>query len=298
MTTKELREKKQRAKGDSGAVKRKKRPRTDERYRESTATEKKKRKNAQSPKNPQGNRTGKKKPKANSNNSNKRKRNKNKRSNKIITWLFDILFIVFIILMLGGAALFRISDEADKSFFGYRFYEVLTNSMRKTKDGQTGNFIAGDMVIVKIEDSNNIEVGDIITFVPNRKSLDTYLTHRVIEKEPAKEEVTTDDSGSLQVEENYPTFVTQGDANNAADPPVSGDMVIGVVKVAIPKAGTIIRFVRGNLVAVLVFVVCLFLLIITIRQYFAPNEAELPAKGSKGRKNVKRNKGRKRKKAV
>lgn len=210
------------------------------------------------------------------------KRGKKKKSNKIITALFDILFFVFILLMLGGAAVFTISEKNDKSFYGYRFYEVYTNSMRKTEDGQKGNFIAGDMIIVKIEDSEKIKVGDIITFVPNQQSPDTYLTHRVIAKEePEKVEPEVAD-GKVKTVESYPVFTTQGDANNMADPPVTGDRVIGVVQFAIPKAGKILSLIKNHTIPVIIIIVSFFLLVMLLRQYFAPEEEQ----GTKKRKNT------------
>lgn len=211
-----------------------------------------------------------KKSKAKKRQSRKSKSRKENKKSSLLMTAFDLVFLLIILLMVGGAAVFSVSQRADKSFYGFRFYEVLTNSMVKSKSDQKGNFTAGDMVLVKVEEAEKIQVGDIITFVPNKKATDTYLTHRVIEKEPAKADQTTDEKGQVKAVANYPTFVTQGDANNLADPPVSGDLVIGVVKVAIPKAGTMVTFVRKNVVAVLVFVVAFFGLLMIIRGYFAP----------------------------
>ena len=206
----------------------------------------------------------------------KKRRTKQQRlRKKIVSTIFDMLFFLFILLMLGGATLFSISENNNKSFYGYRFYEVYTNSMKKTKDGQKGNFVAGDMVIIRVEDPDKISVGDIITFVPNKQSPDTYLTHRVIAKEePEKLESTN----------TYPIFTTQGDANNLADPPVTGDRVVGVVKLVIPKAGTGLRFIKNNMIPVGVIVVSFFLLIILLRQYFTPDKKRKRKKTQK-RKN-------------
>ncbi|MBL1226779.1 signal peptidase I [Enterococcus sp. BWR-S5] len=223
----------------------------------------------------------KKRPSTQSGRKQTEKKRKQRKSNKVITALFDILFFLFILLMLGGAAVFTISEKNDKSFYGYRFYEVYTNSMRKTQDNQKGNFVAGDMIIVKIEEPEKIDVGDIITFVPNQQSPDTYLTHRVIAKEePEKSEPEVVD-GEVQISEHYPVFTTQGDANNKSDPPVRGDRVIGVVQFAIPKAGTVLKFIRENTIPVVVMVVSFFLLVILLRQYFAP-EKEQPGEQKRG----------------
>lgn len=229
---------------------------------------------------PSNKNTSKKKKTKKNQPSNQRNRKKNtdkkkqRKSSKVVTAVFDLLFFLFIFLMLGGAAIFTISEKNDKSFYGYRFYEVYTNSMRKTQEDQKGNFVAGDMIIVKIEDPEKIKVGDIITFVPNQQSPDTYLTHRVVAKEePEKTEQEIVD-GEVQISEHYPVFTTQGDANNKSDPPVRGDRVIGVVQFSIPKAGTGLKFIRENTIPVLVMVVSFFLLVILLRQYFAPEKED------------------------
>lgn len=203
---------------------------------------------------------------------------------KIVRLSFDIFFFIMIIFMLIGAAIFTISDKTDKSFYGYRFYEVLTNSMKKTEKGQKGNFTAGDMLIVKVGEVEDIEVSDIITFVPNKESKETYLTHRVIKKTPAEPKIKQLENGKSKTVDNFPIFQTQGDANNAPDPPVSGEMVIGVVKVAIPKAGTIINFVRSNLVATFIFIIAFFLLVGLIRGYFAKEPEPVKKKPRKRKK--------------
>ena len=196
------------------------------------------------------------------------KKRKNNKINKTVTLLFDILFFTFIVFMLAGALIFTVSERNDKSFYGYRFYEVYTNSMRKTKADQKGNFTAGDMIIVKIEEPEKIKIGDIITFVPNQQAPDTYLTHRVIAKEEPKKSDPKVVDGTVQIAESYPVFTTQGDANSKSDPLVRGDRVIGVVKFAIPKAGSVLKFIRKNTIAVIIMVVSFFLLVILLRQYF------------------------------
>ena len=60
------------------------------------------------------------------------------------------------------------------------------------------------MVFVKIEDADNINVGDVITFNPSSDG-EAYLTHRVIEKMP-------DYQGS-----GTTCFKTKGDANDSED---------------------------------------------------------------------------------
>ncbi len=137
----------------------------------------------------------------------------------------NTIFYFSLTTILGSSVIFAINNDSQKSFFGYRFYNVLTNSM---KAGKGDNFAAGDIIIVKNTDAGNIKVGDIITFIPRRDSK-VYLTHRVIEIKDKLNEAT----GIF--------FVTKGDANNSADPPISSDMLVGKKIFTIPFVGSILN---------------------------------------------------------
>ena len=176
--------------------------------------------------------------------------------------IFNLLFYLFVGVMLVGSVIFYTSDKTNKSFFGYRFYQVLTDSMRKTKDNQTGNFVSGDMIIVKVEDPKSIKVGDIITFVPandesSEKTSDVYLTHRIIK---------IDESYNKKKQQVERIFTTQGDANNQSDEPISQKNVIGVVVMAIPKMGKIVEYVKENVILVIVMIIALCLLVSLVKR--------------------------------
>ncbi|MEG0255829.1 signal peptidase I [Vagococcus sp.] len=212
----------------------------------------------------------------------KKRRSVNKQKNTMITKLMDVMFFLIIVAMLGGSFLFMISQKEDKTVAGYRFYDVLTNSMVKTKSGQKGNFAAGDMIIVKSTKSEDVKVGDIITFVPNKEAKDTFLTHRVIKKIEPKGD------------EKVPHFVTQGDSNNSPDPEISGNNIIGKKVFSIPKAGSIVKLIRENILLSIVFIVALFLLVFIIKGYF--EESEVSKKSKKVSKKSRRKSNEKSKK--
>ncbi len=115
--------------------------------------------------------------------------------------VFRIIRSIFIYVLAAAiiiaALLFASSTTPDKSLFGYRYYTVLTPSMEPT-------YHVGDMVFVKIEKADVINVGDVITFNPSSDG-DAYLTHRVTEKLP-------DYQGS-----GVTCFRTKGDANDSED---------------------------------------------------------------------------------
>ncbi|MEY2418400.1 MAG: signal peptidase [Actinomycetota bacterium] len=109
--------------------------------------------------------------------------------------------------------------------FGYRVVTVLTGSMRGTAN-------PGDLVVDMPVALSRVHVGDIITYetpTPDHH----VVTHRIVE-------VVTPGAN--------PTVRTQGDANNAADPWTAtlGGTTAWKVRAVVPKAGTIIRFMRAG----------------------------------------------------
>lgn len=103
---------------------------------------------------------------------------------------------------------------------GVRTVAILSGSMEPT-------ISAGDAIVVKPykNPETEIKVGDIATFQP--VSADSYLiTHRVIGK-------TVGQAGG-------PEFITQGDANGAADEPIKAGQVMGKTIMVIPFLGHII----------------------------------------------------------
>jgi len=173
--------------------------------------------------------------------------------------IFNLLFYSIIIALLAGSTLFAFSNNPQKSYFGYRIYNVLTNSMVGEAEDC---FNAGDIIIVKLTEPEEVEIGDIITFVPGRDER-SYLTHRVVE-------VNHELNGMSGI-----YFVTRGDANNSDDPPISGSMLVGKKVFTISGMGAVIKFIRANFVITMIFVVAAFAFILLLRYYFAkPKEKQ------------------------
>lgn len=180
--------------------------------------------------------------------------------------VFSVFRTIFIYLLAAGiiiaALLFAASNSPSKSLFGYRYYTVLTPSMEPT-------YKVGDMVFVKIESADNINVGDVITFNPSSDG-GAYLTHRVTEK-------LTDYQGT-----GVTCFKTKGDANDSEDSfLIDEKRVIGTVKLGVPKIGYVIRFVqlRWYFVVPLVILIIVFFKLIGI--YFTPPEEGADGDGKK-----------------
>lgn len=187
--------------------------------------------------------------------------------NTIARGIFNFIFYFFTISIIVGAALFTMSKDSDKSFFGYRFYTVLTNSMlSKDPSKQKGGFAAGDIIIVQMINPKELQMGDIITFnlLTAQKDKDAVLTHRIIEKMD-----TLEDKEGL-------FFTTQGDANTAADHPIKADQVIGKKVFVIPYVGRGLTFMRDNLFISLGALFAFFALIVSLKYYFSLSKSSDP----------------------
>jgi signal peptidase I len=193
-----------------------------------------------------------------------------KRSAGVISVIWDIVFWLFCIALVVGSILFAVSDNPNKSYFSYRTYNVLTSSMTPTvqADGTTppGGFGKGALLVIRMCRPEEIAVGDIITFNPSPNDTENtrYLTHRVVE-------IKTEIGGKQGI-----YFVTKGDRNNSADPPISGNMLIGKKVFSLPVVGGFLQTLREHFALALVCLLCLFAAIFLFRWYFAPAPQTVP----------------------
>lgn len=92
---------------------------------------------------------------------------------------------------------------------------VLSDSMRPA-------FAAGDLVVARPVDPEQLRPGDVVTFRP-RSDDPALVTHRVLSVDRGPGGVTG--------------LVTRGDANAAADEPLVPEQVVGRVLYTVPHAG-------------------------------------------------------------
>lgn len=120
---------------------------------------------------------------------------------------------------------------------------VLTDSM-------AGTFDSGSLLICTSANAEDIKVGDIICFYdPASSNSTTTVTHRV-------QEVKTDSQGNI-------SFVTKGDANNAADEnEVPASKLIGVYKFHIAGLGSLALFMQTTPGLIIFIVLPILLLVI------------------------------------
>ena len=155
-------------------------------------------------------------------------------------WLSGLgsgLFAGGTILLLGVMVALVVIPKA----LGGMSLTVLTGSMQPT-------IAPGDMVVTKgftPEDAANLEVGDVITFLPYSND-PLLVTHRIIAK---------------SVSQQGYTFVTQGDNNASPDnwSPVRAEQIRGVVLYHVPKLGHLKAWLADNTRLVMVASAGLFL---------------------------------------
>ncbi|MFB9955819.1 signal peptidase I [Cellulomonas denverensis] len=111
---------------------------------------------------------------------------------------------------------------------------VLTGSMEPT-------FAPGDVIVVRGVDDvcATVGVGDIVTYFPTPND-PTLISHRVVGKT-----IGTFDDGTRC------RLITQGDANTAADDPISPEQVRGTFLYGIPRLGWVRQWVGDHLQAVI-----------------------------------------------
>ena len=89
---------------------------------------------------------------------------------------------------------------------------------------------SGDLIICQVEEAEDVQVKDIISFFDPAGNGTSVVTHRVME---------------IKNEDGQISFITQGDANNIADArPVPADKLVGVYHSRIAGMGHLIMFMQ------------------------------------------------------
>lgn len=158
--------------------------------------------------------------------SNKAPEKSKKAGLKISIKVFKIVgsVLVLLALLISTATLFVLNKKGGTGIFGYKFFAVLSDSMR-------GDFSVGDMVISKKTDVSSLKEGDIITFISeSMECKGSVITHKI---------------KKINNTENGLSFATFGTATGSDDSaPVSAANVIGKYTTRVPKLGYVFNFVK------------------------------------------------------
>ncbi len=140
-----------------------------------------------------------------------------------IFWIVIAVIAVSLIIFIIGA---RLKNDKTTSFFGYRWYKVVTSSM-------SPEILPGDVVIVKVG-ADDLKTDDIITFNPTADK-NAALTHRLVGS-------SVDTDGNI-------IYKTKGDANKSYDVQgVNPEQIIGKVVFKIRYISRIVTYISEHLI--------------------------------------------------
>ncbi|MDO4618736.1 MAG: signal peptidase I [Clostridia bacterium] len=148
---------------------------------------------------------------------------------KVTTIIGIVLCVIFGTMLVCNIAIIVqgvVNPDRPPAIFGVTPMGVLSGSMSGTAPDHIEK---GDLVFTFPCDTNELKVGDVITFMEDG----AVVTHRIIE---------------LVEEEGVTKFQTKGDANNTQDRyPIHPNDVIGKYKFRIPKLGEFADFMKEPL---------------------------------------------------
>ena len=126
---------------------------------------------------------------------------KTKKTLNMIGGIFSYILIGFTVVILL-ITIITIApsnrNESEKFLFGYKFYVVTSDSMSKT------DFDAGDLICVKKIDPDDLEVGDIISYVSEYAgNYGSIVTHKIREKNEISECILRVENNEIK---NYCVF--------------------------------------------------------------------------------------------
>ncbi len=154
-----------------------------------------------------------------------------KRMDNIKKILYIVLIILIYNLILVGIS--YISRQDFNGIFGYKAYNITTNSMEP-------NINQGDIIIIKKpKNEDKLKVGDVITFEKDGET----ITHRIVE-------IT--DKGKTK------RYVTKGDNNNVPDlEKITFEQIEGVEVIRIPNLGRIISIMENQIILLIILLLIL-----------------------------------------
>ncbi len=125
----------------------------------------------------------------------------------IVFTIIKLICIILLICLIAVLALQRFSNN-EIAIGGFRIFNVATESM-------VPKYLVGDVLIVKEIETNDLKVGDDVTYLGKEGSFkNRVVTHQIIQ---------------IDETENGKVFHTKGIANEVEDPTIEGDQIYGKV---------------------------------------------------------------------
>lgn len=125
----------------------------------------------------------------------------------IVFTIIKLICIILLICLIAVLALQRFSNN-EIAIGGFRIFNVATESM-------VPKYLVGDVLIVKEIETNDLNVGDDVTYLGKEGSFkNRVVTHQIIQ---------------IDETENGKVFHTKGIANEVEDPTIKDDQIYGKV---------------------------------------------------------------------
>ena len=172
---------------------------------------------------------------------------------KVIGEILYILLFLIVILMLIVVILQRVTDNS-VTIGGFRIFTVATGSM-------VPKYEVGDVLISKEIDPSEIKVGDDIVYKGKEGSFNgKVVTHRVI---------------SIEEQGGEYHIITQGIANEQADPEITDEQVYGKIIYKVKTLSFISKMVSNIYIFYFfIFIPIAILIVKQIRQIATSNEED------------------------
>ena len=172
---------------------------------------------------------------------------------KITTGVVKTFLVVVLVCYIGLILIQRFNGN--KSIGGYRFFTVVTASMK-------GVYDVNDVIYVQDCDTSTLKVGDDVAYLGTRAGLEgKIITHRIIRAE--------DQSSGGRV------FVTKGTASKNEDPPIMDTQILGIVKGKVPFITQVNHIVRSQAgFFTLIFVPHVLIIVLEILQTITDYQLE------------------------
>lgn len=104
---------------------------------------------------------------------------------KRINQIFYGLLVLFMLVTIALAFIFRITNNESMNIFDYQLYKVLSGSMENTEinlDYSIKNIERNSLIVVKkINQFDELQIGDVITFKYVVADNQETITHRIID---------------------------------------------------------------------------------------------------------------------
>ena len=172
---------------------------------------------------------------------------------KVIGEILYILLFLIVILMLIVVILQRVTDNS-VTIGGFRIFTVATGSM-------VPKYEVGDVLISKEIDPSEIKVGDDIVYKGKEGSFNgKVVTHRVI---------------SIEEQGGEYHIITQGIANEQADPEITDEQVYGKIIYKVKTLSFISKMVSNIYIFYFfIFIPIAILIVKQMRQIATSNEED------------------------